>query len=106
MNGSGWCSTSGCLTQKHENQVELESVGEAQRTSEKGREWDAEQTRLIKDGQRLDHSHGCKEAQKHHSVSNNTLGPLSFSPTTKKSQTFSYDTHRVQRDPQAVSQPR
>ncbi len=48
---------SGCLTQEHEDQVELQRVGEAYGVSQHRRERQAEQTSLIKDGQRLDHSH-------------------------------------------------
>lgn len=64
-------------SQKHEDQVELQSVGEAQRVSQHRREGEAEQTRLIKDGQGLDDGHR-----------------------------FSHSPERVQRDPDAVSQPR
>lgn len=70
--------------------------------SERRGQRDAEQTRLVKDGQGLDHSHRCKQQQ----TLNDQNPPLTAASTGQRSQTFSYDPQRVQRDPQAVPEPR
>lgn len=87
------------LTQKHEHQVELQSVGEAHGASQHGRERQAEQTALVKDGKGLDDGNSWR--QQHQSQP--PAATLSFNIS---SHTFSDDTQRVQRDPQAVSEPR
>ena len=45
------------LTQEHDDQVDLQGVGETQRLAQGLGEGQAVQTGLIKDGHGLDHSH-------------------------------------------------
>lgn len=92
------------LTQKHEHQVELQSVGEAHGATQHGRERQAEQTALVKDGKGLDDGNSWRQHQSQpRPPAAASSASLSFNMS---SHTFSYDAQRVQRDPQAVSEPR
>lgn len=49
------------LTQEHENQVELQDVGEAEREASGFRQGNTEEFGFIKDGDGLDHRHSCEQ---------------------------------------------